>query len=865
MNPGRTSTVGPYRLGDRLGAGGMGEVWRAWDERLDRSVAVKLIRPESAGDQTARERFRREARAAAALTHPSIVRIYDIVESGEGDAIVMELVEGALLSQRIAGGPLPIEEAVRLGRQIAEGLAAAHRRGILHRDLKAENVIVTPEGEAKILDFGLAKRLEGETEASLTRSDGVIGTFRAMSPEQARGLALDSRSDLFSFGVLLYEMLTGVSPFKAASAPDTLIRICTWKQAPVRELRPEVPEELSSLIDHLLEKDSAFRPRGAGEVVHLLRSLRAGAPPGGGEEATREGPTILTDVLAPDPSALTGPIRRWSLPALVAGSVLAVVLAVFGWSSLHREPALYVAVPVPLVESERDDPRIALTESALRASVLNALLSFEETFPVAPDQADAVAGSSLSQMARTLGAGEVIRSRLRCRAEVCSIVLDRIHGVDGALLWTATFEAPIEKPELLADAVRGQLMQTYGERRVRRGAPQLQVRPRDYAEYLKLVRSFETSDEAERSVDEILSRLEAIRSGSPRFLEAYTFEAEVLEYRFRTRREPADVERAFRILGDARELAPDDPRPVRTQISLALVSGQLDRAETALQDLERLSPGDARILAQRARLLDRRGQTEEAVRLMEKAALQLPFWKHLFWAADMSYRLGRTAEARRLLEEVLKRSPGHYLSQSKLAEIELMNGSPERAAQLYSDLVERSPEYAELTNLGLALFLLGRYGEAEERYRQALALAPVGSLALLNLADATLARGNTVEAGRLYREVLRASEKDPASSSNIQILSARAQALAHLGRSGEALREIQAALRLAPENPQTAYEAAVVYAVLEDRASALYHAQRALAGGFDPRWLTIPWFSRLRPVPEFRRLLERPSTPVPPR
>jgi len=151
----RTSSIGPYRLEDRLGTGGMGEVWRAHDERLDRSVAVKLIRPESAEDQTARERFRREARAAAALTHPSVVRIYDVIESGEGDAIVMELVEGEPLARRIARGPLPLEEAVRLGRQIAEGLAAAHRRGILHRDLKAENVVITPDGEAKVLDFGL--------------------------------------------------------------------------------------------------------------------------------------------------------------------------------------------------------------------------------------------------------------------------------------------------------------------------------------------------------------------------------------------------------------------------------------------------------------------------------------------------------------------------------------------------------------------------------------------------------------------------------------------------------------------------------------------------------------------------------------
>ena len=179
-------TIGPYALDKRLGAGGMGEVYRAYDRRLDRWVAIKLIRPEAAENDTVRERFRREARAAARLSHPAIVQIHDVVETEESDAIVMELVEGESLARRLARGPLPVDEAVRLGREIAGGLAAAHAKGLIHRDLKPENVMLTPEGHVKILDFGLAKRLEGE--ASLTEDHRVVGTFRAMSPEQAQGL-----------------------------------------------------------------------------------------------------------------------------------------------------------------------------------------------------------------------------------------------------------------------------------------------------------------------------------------------------------------------------------------------------------------------------------------------------------------------------------------------------------------------------------------------------------------------------------------------------------------------------------------------------------------------------------------------------
>jgi len=850
----RPQTIGPYALDRRLGAGGMGEVYRAFDERLDRWVAIKLIRSEAAENATARERFRREARAAASLSHPSIVQIHDIVSSDEGDAIVMELVEGESLSSRLARGPCPVEEAVRLGREIASGLAAAHARGIVHRDLKPENVMITGEGYAKILDFGLAKRLEGE--ASLTEDHRVIGTFRAMSPEQARGLPVSPSSDLFSLGTLLYEMLSGKSPFEGGSTLETLTRICTHQQAPLREVSPAVPESLSNLVDLLLKKDPALRPESAGKVESVLRGLDSHLRFSVEEAVTLDFPRVSAAVAVSREEARAAPRPPARRYLLVAAALAAVALLAALWLlRAGRAEPLYIAVPEPEVTRGRGDERVALTETALRASVLDSLLSLESVFPLAPDQVDEASGT-LPQIARTLAAGELITSRLSCGAEVCEVVLSRVRGADGGLLWTQTLQAPLERPDLLAEAVRGNLFKAYGDRRVRGRVPRLEVRPADYTEYLRLVRGFDSGEEEEVPVDRILARLQEIRSGSPRFLDAYTFEAETLEYRFRTRRDPADLERGFKVLEEAGELSPGDPRPILGRISLALTGGQLDRAEEAIRALEKLQPGDARVLARRARLMDRRGDTAEAVKLMETAARQLPLWKHLFWAADMNYRLGRVAVAREHLEMLLKRSPGHYVGQSKLAEIELMNGSPRRAAELYSDLVRRSPQFGELTNLGLAWSLLGRYGEAEERYREALALAPESPLALLNLADVTLFQGKRTQAESLYLKLLEVSEKDPAALSDIQILSARAQAQAHLGRSGEALQALQAALRLAPENPQTAYEAAVIYSVLGDRASARFHAERALDHGYEPRWFSFPWFEPLRSLPEFRRRLD---------
>jgi serine/threonine-protein kinase len=280
----RPGRVGPYRLAEPIGSGGMGTVWRAWDERLKRQVAVKHIRADAQHEKL-RERLWREAQTAARLNHSVIVHIYDLVEGPEGDWIVMELVEGKTVRTVIEEtGRLPFAQAVELALDIAEGLAEAHSHGILHRDLKAANVMVTPAGHAKILDFGLAKQLlreEGgeDQEASLSTSGLIIGTPYAMSPEQVLGRPLDARSDLFSLGALLHEMVTGEPPFRAATSTASMASILNFQPPPLVEECPEVPKELSDLVGRLLQKDPRFRPQSAREVVKALAGLAGVSAP----------------------------------------------------------------------------------------------------------------------------------------------------------------------------------------------------------------------------------------------------------------------------------------------------------------------------------------------------------------------------------------------------------------------------------------------------------------------------------------------------------------------------------------------------------------------------------------------------------
>ncbi len=869
--------IGPYRLERRLGAGGMGEVYLAYDEQLERRVAVKYIRPEAAGRPEARQRFRREAKAAAALSHPATVQIFHVLETAGGDAIVMEFIEGETLAVLLHRKRLPLRRALRLGREITSGLAAAHARGILHRDLKPENVMVTEVGHAKILDFGLAKSLDPRDDTEpLSHGGGVLGTYAAMSPEQARGQDLDVRSDLFALGILLYRMVTGHHPFAAGNPVDMLTRICTQQQISASDVVSDLPRDLSALLDHMLEKDPPRRPESAHAVLAELQRISSLTPLSSDEsdsgiraleaiadDAQRwaiDQPTWdanqATLVGAGSPSSTTVIFHSkteprqerpaWKRPVVwMLAALLAALLTGTGAWWLHREapPPLYVAVLPPEVTTQATLGEEAQLASSLELALLRNLLGREGLAVLPPEQMGDLEGTPL-EIARSTAADEVFTSQLHCPTASCNLVLRRISGYDGSLLWTERLAVLRERPRALPEVLESYLQLAYPSHPARTRQPGLLVSEPDYEEFLELYTRFTELEGSALSIDRVLERLAGIRRRSPRFVEAYLLDAQLRLYRFNERRDASDLDVALELLEQAEELAPGDPRPLMVRFDVGLKAEQTAVAEQSLEQLARLQPGDSQTLMRRASLYQHQGRSAQAIRWMRQAVQQQPSRHHLFKLAQLEMALGEYAAARAHLDELLRRSPGYYAAQSLLAQLEMTFGSLERALELYQQLVESSPQMTELTNLSITFMLLDRWQEAEQVARRALAREPNNPMVALNLADTLEHLGRHPEARLFYERVVTSVARDPAAS-HWQMLTVKAQALAHLGRGSEARAAVELALQRAPRATQVAFEAALVYTLVGEYELAREHAQRALED-FDVRWFSLPWFDPLR-------------------
>ena len=448
MKPG--DRVGTYEITALIGAGGMGEVWRARDARLGREVAVKVLPPEVLADETARRRLVHEARVASKLNHPNVCTIYEVGETDGQTYIAMELVEGKPLSDLVRSGALPVAQVVRYAQQLSDALAHAHQRGIVHRDLKSGNVVITPDGRVKVLDFGLAKRLGGEegvsatsttiSQDSLTAPGTVVGTLAYMSPEQLRGRPADERSDIWSFGVVLYEMATGLRPFRGATGFELSSAILD-RAAP--ELPLTVPVALAAVIERCLAKEPDQRYQRSGEVRAALEAVASGTVP------------PLRVVLR---SLLTRHGWQVMLACLVAAAALLVWLNVGGVRArllpgtvTPRIESLAV-LPLANVSGDPEEQYFAdgMTEALIaRFGTITALRVISRTSVMRFRQTT----KPLGEIAKELGVDAVVEGTVQKSKDRVRVTASLLLARSDRQLWSETYDADLGDVFALQDDV----------------------------------------------------------------------------------------------------------------------------------------------------------------------------------------------------------------------------------------------------------------------------------------------------------------------------------------------------------------------------------------------------------------------------
>ena len=907
----------------------MGQIYLAEDQRLHRTVAIKTLKPvfakaHSAPNDNAStndcdanliENALLEAQLLAKLSHANIVQIYDITQENEQICLVMEYLAGKTLHHYQQEHVSSLSQKLAIISQISKGLTAAHAQGIVHCDLKPSNIIIDDNGGVKIVDFGIAKLTSGNAETA--NNSQSFGSQTAMSPEQLyqalpstnanatlidgqTNNAIDFRSDLFSLGIIAFQLISGRHPFAGETATQTAQNILNAQCQQAQDIVPQLPRELINLLNKLLAHQPKGRPQSSQWVTQQFEQitkyltqqeiLAEDTQPITAELSTEFAAALTADefstnVLSTNKLATSQTStdkvaikKHKSRRHIFAGFALLISLLV--GVGIYSEtlfapadlPARYIVVlPATIINSNAENPIAgmqkdlvtATLDDAIRQSIINTkglrLISRREVAGVSKNSAGETA--SIANIAAATGASDIITTQLDCNNVKCDVTLSRLtvknssnnigNNKRSTNKWTVLAQkkwpSQIENYYEIYQHSKTNLTSVFSNYDDNILAEQ-PIKPADYQNYVMLYNQVMiTGISSEAS----LQQLQKIITSSPYLYAAYSLYRENALNLYNETNESKYINKIENIIA----LAPVEYKTSIFQtidvFAIAMATGDFDKAKKQLNIAVERGIDDSTLMDYQAGLLSNNNEIESAIQHYKSALTLRPSTKLLYNLALSYYMLSDFTHAKETIKRLLDITPMHNDGKQVLAAIYLSAGEVESAISLYENIIKINPQSSILDNLGLAYTLAGRYQDALQMAIISVERSPEHPTAILNLADIKMMLGLTEQAQKHYFYVVELYRTKNDVTSWIE----RSQAYVHLGRNKEAIKALNRAKKLAPDNGQVAFAAALVYSQLGEQVSAVNQVEEALAAGFGLVWFNLPWFDSLCDNSDFQQLL----------
>jgi serine/threonine-protein kinase len=837
----------------------MGEVYLAEDTRLGRKVALKRPAESWLREPDARARLQREARAAARLNHPRIAAVYDVLDLEDRPYIVMEYVEGETLAAHLRHGPISLERALALGIEIADALSAAHAAGVIHRDLKPGNIVLTASDAVKVLDFGLAKTVHGrpdeDSAALLTHPGQVLGTPGYVAPEQLLGHPPDARCDIYSVGAILYEMLTGRAPFQHGNSMSRALASLTEDVPAAHLVKPSVPITVSTVVERAMARQPENRYPTAAELRLALEQV-----------ASSLGNTPTHLINAPDVP------KRRVRDALQVAAIVVLLLAVAGvplsrWWKTRTSVDGAAAVTRPIVavlpfENLTGDPNLGYLGAGIADTLSTTLASLSDLSVIARSQIhDALqGGKDEAKICRALGASFVVSGAVHKAGNRLQVTLNVVRP-DGRIESGGIVEDdsanlfPLQRR--LAEDLSARLL---GAISVRERA-QLAQAPTSSATALDSYwqgRALLDQPSRDGAVETAIARFRQAVSRDPMFARAHAGLGDALWFKYSATKDPATARAAIAAIEHARSLDASD-----SLVRLALAqtyqeTGRVDDAQKEVEALIALQPNNDDGHRLLGTLLAGKGNDADAIGHYQRAiAIRPNYWRNHASLGGFYFGTGRFAEAAIEFQRVTELQPESSWAYLNLGGAYHAAGDFQRAIDNYKRAIALSPgEYAAHSNLGAVYHNQKRFADAVEAYRAAIQLAPENPILHRNLGDALRKNGEEEASHSAYeRAIVLGNRMLSVNPGDAYTMSLVALCHAKLSRFDRARRAAAGAVGLASSHGGVLHRAAAVEALAGNKTAALDLCARAVAQGASRAMiLEDEDFESLRGDPRFTRL-----------